>query len=338
MRYTSLGRSGLKVSAVGLGAMNFGIAPEYPCGEAEAGRIIGDFLDAGGNLIDTADIYSRGESEIVIGRAVAKRRDRVVLATKARMRTGEGANAQGLSRLHLSRALDESLRRMGTDYVDLYQCHRWDDSTPIEETMATLDGFVRSGKVRYIGCSNFTAAQIVEAQWAAETILGTSFVGLQAQYSLINRAIEAEVVATCRRRGLGVLAWSPLGGGVLSAGRSGRWPSDGGRVSRFRTSSLAHERSWAEVVLNPANSAVARAVGEVADELECAPAAVATAWLSQRPGVSSVIAGPRSRSHLSAYLAGAELELPVPFRTRLDEVSVFSTTRPVNGLRLPGQS
>ncbi|MEO3874700.1 aldo/keto reductase [Nonomuraea sp. B12E4] len=165
--YLNLGHSGLKVSRASLGAMNFGETSSFAsCDEAEARRIIDTFLDAGNNVIDTADAYTGGESEEIVGRAVRAKRDSVVISTKAFMPQQDGPNNRGLSRAHLTRALEASLRRLGTDYIDIYYCHQWDPNTPIEETMATLDSFVRSGKVRYLGCSNFTAAQIVEAQWA----------------------------------------------------------------------------------------------------------------------------------------------------------------------------
>ncbi|MEU7589863.1 aldo/keto reductase [Micromonospora sp. NPDC049230] len=165
MRYATLGRSGLHVSRACLGTMNFGTDPQAPTPATEARRVIGEFLDAGHNFIDTADTYRGGTSEEVVGQAIAHRRSEVVLATKGAAPQGAGPNNRGLSRAHLTRALEASLRRLGTDYVDLYQCHVPDPDTPIDETMAALDGFVRSGKVRYVGCSNFTAAGIVSAQW-----------------------------------------------------------------------------------------------------------------------------------------------------------------------------
>src|ERR1039458_1978656 len=164
MEFRTMGRSGLKVSRACLGAMNFGTSPTAPCNEQEARRIIDAFLDAGNNFIDTANVYTGGQSEQVVGRAVSAKRESVVIATKGRGPQGPGPNDLGLSRVHLIRALDASLRRLGTDYVDLYQCHQPDPDTPIEETMATLDSFVRQGKVRYIGCSNFAGSQIVEAE------------------------------------------------------------------------------------------------------------------------------------------------------------------------------
>jgi aryl-alcohol dehydrogenase-like predicted oxidoreductase len=197
--------------------MNFGTSGGVAsCDEPEATQIVDAFLDAGGSLVDTADGYTGGQSEQIVGRAIKNKRDSVVLATKAFLPQGPGPNDRGLSRLHLTRALEASLGRLGTDYIDLYQCHQWDDSTPVEETLATLDGFIRSGKVRYIGCSNFTAAQLMESLWTAQRLGATPFVSLQPQYSLLARGIEAEILPICQRYGLGTLAWSPLGGGVLT--------------------------------------------------------------------------------------------------------------------------
>ncbi|TQS20658.1 aldo/keto reductase [Microbispora sp. KK1-11] len=320
MEYATLGRSGLRVSTACLGTMNFG-APGS-CDETEAARIVDAFLEAGGNVVDTADAYNGGEAERIVGRAVRGRRDAVVLATKAFLPQGPGPNDRGLSRAHLTRALEGSLRRLGTDHVDLYQCHQWDDSTPIEETMATLDGFVRSGKVRYIGCSNFTAAQIVEAQWAAQRAGGTPFVSLQPQYSLVARSIEAEILPVCRRHGLGTLVWSPLGGGVLTGRyRRGETPGADTRLGRLMASPMPRARAWAEGFLNEPNLAIAGHVADAAAGLGVAPAAVALAWVRRRPEVTSVIVGPRTLDQLRGNLAGLGLDLPPDVAVRLDEIS-----------------
>lgn len=335
MEYATLGRSGLKVSQACLGTMNFGTDhPFAGCTEDEARRVVDAFLDAGGNVIDTADAYTGGQSEEIVGRAIAGRRDSVVLATKAFMPQGDGPNDIGLSRAHLTRALEASLRRLGTDHIDLYQCHQWDAATPIEETMATLDGFVRSGKVRYIGCSNFTAAQIVEARWAAERAGGTPFVSLQPQYSLVARAIEAEILPACERHGLGTLTYSPLANGVLT-GRYARGaaPADS-RIGRLRSSPLDMARRYAGDMLNERTLGIAAEVGAVAAELGAASAAVALAWVRARPGVTSVIVGPRDLEQLRGNLAGFALELPDEAAARLDEVSRATALPPVTGMQV----
>ena len=319
MDYVTMGKSGLKVSRACLGAMNFGTR-DAPCGEDEARRIIDAFLDRGNNFIDTANVYTGGQSEEVVGRAVKGRRDSVVVATKARGPQGSGPNDVGLSRLHLTRALEASLRRLGTDYVDLYQCHFWDPDTPIEETMATLDGFVRAGKVRYIGCSNFTGAQIVESQWVAEKQGGTPFVSLQPRYSLIARDIESEVLPTCQRYGLGTLVYSPLGGGLLT-GKYGRG-SDPSPDSRYgRVASDPRRREMATRALTDRNFDIADAVGKIAAELGTTATAVALAWVLSRRGVTSVIIGPRTLAQYEENEAGFALELDRETIHRLNDVS-----------------
>ncbi len=325
MEYAQLGNSGLKVSRACLGTMNFDPAGGVgvgSCDEADARRILDSFLDAGHNVIDTADAYTGGESERIVGRAVAGRRDSVVLATKAFLPQGPGANDRGLSRAHLTRALDASLRRLGTDHIDLYQCHQWDPETPIDETMATLDGFVSSGKVRYIGCSNFTAAQIVESQWAAERRGGTPFVSLQSQYSLLARGIEPELLPTCERHGLGTLTWSPLGGGVLT----GRYVRDAApdrtsRIGRLLNSPSPLARAWAKDLLTERNLDIADETARIAGDLGTTSTAVALAWLRQRPGVTSVIIGPRTLDQLDENLEGFTLQLPADAIARLDGIS-----------------
>jgi len=334
MEYLPLGRSGLKISRVCLGAMNFGAPAGTPgCDATEAGRIIGAYLDAGGNIIDTADGYSGGQSEEIVGRAVKGRRDAVVLATKAFLPQGPGPNDRGLSRVHLARALEASLRRLGTDYVDLYQCHQWDPATPIEETMAALDAFVRAGKVRYLGCSNFTAAQIVEAQWAAQRAGGTAFISLQPQYSLLARAIEAEILPVCQRHGLGTLTWSPLGGGVLAGRyRPGQPPGDDTRIGRLRASPMPAARTWAEGMLTDRNLRIAAETAAIAAGLGTSPASVALAWAARQPGVTAVIAGPRTLGQLDDNLAGFNLALPPDAFEKLSGISRPASPEPVTGL------
>lgn len=326
-----LGRSGLRVSRVCLGTANFGTAWGIGVPAEQARPIVAEFLDAGHNFIDTADNYNAGESERIVGEAVGSRRDAVVIATKAYQRQGPGPNDAGLSRAHLTRALEASLRRLGTDYVDLYQCHKWDPGTPIEETMATLDGFVRAGKVRYLGCSNFTAAQIVEAQWAAQRVGGTPLVSLQAQYSLLRRDIEAEILPTTVAHGLGGVAFSPLGGGIL-AGRyhAGREPDPGSRLGKIARSTDTARR-WVSEQLSEHNLTVAAEVRRQAAELGTNPAAVALAWLRARPGVTSIVLGPRTIEQYRQSQPGFDLELPAEAVARLDEVS-GPAPEPVTGL------
>jgi aryl-alcohol dehydrogenase-like predicted oxidoreductase len=306
MEYVTLGRSGLHVSRACLGSMMFGHSATAPCNEDEARRIIDGFLGGGGNFIDTANRYTGGESEEVVGRAIKAKRDEVVLATKGFMPIGEGPNDRGLGRKYLTRALEESLRRLGTDYIDVYQCHGPDADTPIEETMATLHGFVQSGKVRYVGCSNWTGSQIVEAQWAAQRIAGSPLVSLQPPYSLVSRRIEEDVLPTCRRQGLGTMIYSPLGGGVLTGKykRGEEPPAD----SRFGRGGM-----WGRM-LNDQNLDAADELGKVAAELGATPTAVAIAWVLARRGVTSVIIGPRTFDQFQQNMEGEDVPTGVEFR------------------------
>jgi aryl-alcohol dehydrogenase-like predicted oxidoreductase len=324
MNHVTLGRSGLKVSRLCLGTMNFGADGTPPwCDEPEARRIIDAYLEAGGNFIDTANVYTAGLAEGVVGRAIKDKRNAVVLATKAAGATGRGPNDRGLSRGHLTAALDASLHRLGVDHIDLYYMHRPDPETPVEETMATLAGFVRAGKVRYLGCSNFSGSQIVEAQWAAERVGGVPLIALQPRYSLISREIEAEVLATAQRQGLGAAPYGVLAGGILSGkyrrgetpGAGDRW---GGQMGLRGSPGMAAQAAHS---LSDRNLGIAEAVAEIAAELDAAPAAVATAWVLLRRGVASAIIGPRTADQLPAYLAGAELELPDAALKRLSKAS-----------------
>jgi aryl-alcohol dehydrogenase-like predicted oxidoreductase/ketosteroid isomerase-like protein len=319
MAHATLGASGLKVSGAALGTMNFGTTGGVRgCDEPTAARIVGAFLDAGHNLVDTADAYAGGESERIVGRAIRGRRDEVVLATKAGMPQGPGPNDRGLSRAHLTRALEASLRRLGTEHIDLYQCHQWDPGTPVEETLDTLDGFVRAGKVRYLGCSNVTAAQLVDAHWTARRRRLTPFVSVQPQLSLIARDALGEVLPTAARLGVGAIVWSPLGGGVLTGRYRGGTVEPGSRVARLREMGTAPARQWAESMLQPRYDWQAGLAAAVATDLGSTPAAVAIAWARRQPGVTSVIVGPRTVDQLADNLAGFDLDLPPAAAARLD--------------------
>jgi aryl-alcohol dehydrogenase-like predicted oxidoreductase len=314
--------------------MNFGTSNQAPCNEAEAVRIIDGFLGAGANFIDTANIYTAGQSEEIVGRAVKGRREKAVIATKGRGPIGDGQNDVGLSRLYLTRALDESLKRLGTDYVDLYQVHFPDADTPIEETMDTLAGFVRAGKVRYIGCSNFTGSQIVEAQWAASRLNGVPFISLQPRYSLISRDIETDVLPACGRHGLGTLVYSPLGGGILTGKyKAGEEP---GADTRF-----GRNPNWSWGAITDRNFAIAEAVREVAGELGATPTGVALAWVLARNHVTCAIIGPRTKDQLDENLSAFDLALPPEVIKRLSDVARPSSDTPRIALprpRAPGPS
>ena len=313
MEYTTLGVSGLQVSRPCLGAMMFGHSADAPTSEPDSRAIIDAYLEAGGNFIDTANIYTGGESEEVVGRAIKARRDDVVLATKGYGPIGTGPNTTGLSRKYLTRALEASLRRLGTDYIDLYQCHRPDPGTPVTETMATLHGFVQSGKVRYLGCSNWSGSQIVEAQWAARDLGGTPLISLQPRYSLNARRIEEDILPTCQRQGLGTMIYSPLGGGVLTGKyKPGQPAPEGSRAARGGF--------WARM-LDDQSVELAVEVGKVAAEIGATPAAVALAWVLSRRGVTTVIIGPRTHQQYEQNMAGFDLALDPALIKRLSDAS-----------------
>jgi aryl-alcohol dehydrogenase-like predicted oxidoreductase len=313
MEYTTLGRSGLHVSRPCLGAMMFGHGQGAPTKEQESRRIIDAFLDAGGNFIDTANVYVGGESEEVVGRVIKAKRDEVVLATKGFGATGPGPNDTGLGRKYLTQALDASLRRLGTDYIDLYQCHRFDPDTPLEEMMATLHGFVQAGKVRYLGCSNWTGSQIVEAQSVAARYGWTPFVSLQPRYSLTSRRIEEDVLPACERHGLGTMIYSPLGGGVLTGKyRRGEDPPEGSRAARGGF--------WRNM-LDEQSLETAVEVAKAAAEIGTTATAVAIAWVLSRRGVTSVIMGPRTFDQYEQNMEGFDLQLDPALIKRLSDAS-----------------
>jgi aryl-alcohol dehydrogenase-like predicted oxidoreductase len=316
--FVALGNSGLKVSRLCLGTMNFG-NDQWGCDEPTSAKIIDAFLGAGHNFIDTANTYAGGRSEEITGRAIAARREEVVLATKGFSPDGTTPNSWGNSRINLTRSLENSLSRLGTDYIDLYQVHNWDWSVPIEETMSVLDDFVRQGKVRYIGCSNWLASQIVEGQWAAERMHTTPMVSLQPQYSLIVREIEKDILPTAERHGLGVIVWSPLGGGVLS----GKYTKDDVPAdSRFGKSQGGDVwEQFRRTLFTDKNFEIVDKIGEVAKAAGSSHATVAVAWTLAQQGVSSAIVGPRTVEQLEDNLAAEDLTLDEATLKELDRAS-----------------
>ncbi len=319
MKHRTLGRSGCSVSALALGTMTFGVETD----ESASHEQLDTFTEVGGTLVDTADVYADSESESIIGRWLARKdsgvRDQVVLATKGRFPTGDGSNDVGLSRRHLSRALDASLRRLATDCIDLYQVHGWDPVTPIEETLRFVDDAVSAGKVRYFGLSNFTGWQLQKTADMAEHRGWTPPVTLQPQYNLLVRGIEWEIVPACQENGIGLLPWSPLGGGWLTGkyardceptGRT-RLGEDPGRGMEAYAPRSAEQRTWD----------VVDAVREVSDAAGAPMAQVALAWVLGRPAVSSVILGARTTEQLVDNLAAVEVSLSPEHLARLDEAS-----------------
>lgn len=318
MDYRTLGRSGCAVSNLCLGTMTFGAESSAEVSHS----LLDTFLDAGGTLVDTADVYSAGVSEEIIGRWFADRpsdvTDRVVLATKGRFPVAAEPNGVGLSRRHLTRALDASLRRLGVERVDLYQVHAYDPWTPLEETVRTLDDFVRAGKISYWGLSNFTGWQLTKIVGVADAIGASRPVTLQPQYSLIVREIEWEIVPATQDAGLGLLPWSPLGGGYLSGKyRRDEQPTGDTRLGDNPERGMeAWERRGTDRTWR-----VIDALQEVAERRGVSMAAAALAWVTDRPGVTSTILGARTVEQLEANLAAADLHLDSDETAALDVAS-----------------
>ncbi len=318
MEQRQLGASGLRVSALTLGTMTFGgkgnFANVGDTGVEDARRQIDLCLEAGVTLVDTADVYSDGASEEIVGQALEGRRDEVLLATKVRFPMGPGPNDAGLSRQHVIAGCEASLRRLGTDHIDLYQVHEWDGQTPIEETLAALEDLVRAGKVRYVGCSNYTAWQMVKALGVADLRGLPRFVSTQVYYSLQERTLEHEILPACIDQGLGVLVWSPLAGGLLSG--KYRRGQEGPAGSR-------HLTDWDEppVYDQDALYDTIDVLVDVAEGHGVSAAQVALAWLLRRPGVSTVIVGARTDEQLADNLRAADLQLGAEELARLEAVS-----------------
>ncbi|MCZ2830668.1 aldo/keto reductase [Modestobacter sp. VKM Ac-2986] len=301
MQYRPLGRTGLQVSTLALGAMNFGAIGRTTAEEATA--VIDGALDAGINLIDTADVYSGGQSEQIVGRALAHRRDDVVLATKAGLPMGQNRNHRGSGRRWLTMALEDSLRRLDVDHVDLYQVHRWDPATSDEETLSALTDLQQAGKIRHFGSSTSPAHRIVRAQWTAvEHRLGR-YVTEQPSYSILQRGIESHVLPVTQEHGMGVLAWSPLASGWLSGavrqGRSTTTHRSTFMAQRFDPSRPSNQRKMA---------AVERLV-QVADDAGLTLVQLALGFVTAHPGVTSALIGPRTLDHLASQLAAADTVL-----------------------------
>ncbi|MBC8031612.1 MAG: aldo/keto reductase [Pyrinomonadaceae bacterium] len=326
MNYRTLGRTGLKVSELCLGTMTFGenFYGIAVVDQTTANTMVAKALEAGINFFDTADVYSYGQSETVLGVAIkesATSRDSVILATKVRSPMSEAAtngtgdvNNVGLTRQHIFASIEQSLRRLGTDYIDLYQVHGWDRLTPIEETLRALEDLVRQGKVRYVGCSNWSARHLMKALYLARAHDWAEFVSLQAYYSLVGRDLEHELLPLCREEGLGLLPWSPLSGGFLS----GKYQRDnakpeGARRSGFDFPPIDEARGFDAV----------EALDALAKQKGASVAQVALAWLLAQPGVTSIIIGANKLSQLDDNLKASELQLTA------EEVEQLSlTTKP----------
>jgi aryl-alcohol dehydrogenase-like predicted oxidoreductase len=330
MEYRTLGNSGLKVPVLCLGAMTFGEADAKSfmhavgCDDQTSFAIMNRALERGINFIDTANVYGQdGLSERIVGSwmAQAKARDRVILATKFRFRMAGGPNGTGASRHHIVRAVEDSLRRLQTDRIDLYQIHMQDIETPEDETLRALDDLVRAGKVLYLGASNYTAYRLTDSQWLSKTEHLHRFVALQAQYSLLVRELEREHVPACRQFGIGILPWAPLAAGFLSGKyRKDAPPPAGTRLEKWKDRFASHdnERGWRTLDV----------VTAIAKERETTPAAVSLAWLLAKPAVSSVIFGARSVDQVDDNLRAADVKLTPEEMQKLDDASAFELGYP----------
>src|SRR3954454_1056581 len=313
MEYRNLGRTGVKVSPLCLGAMMFGAwgEPDHD----KSIRIMHAALAAGINFVDTADVYSQGENEEIVGKALKGRRDDIVLATKFHGQMGDEVNHQGNSRRWIIKEVENSLRRLDTDYIDLYQVHRPDEDTDVEEMLSALTDLVRAGKIRYFGSSTYPASQIVEAQWVARERGLERFKTEQPPYSILVRGIEADVLPTAQRHGMGVIPWSPLAGGWLS----GRYRKGADLPTSSRAGRLP-PRFDLSLPGNQSKLEAADALGALADEAGIPLVEVALAFVLNHPGVTSAIIGPRTMEHLESQLPSAERALDPALLDRIDEI------------------
>jgi aryl-alcohol dehydrogenase-like predicted oxidoreductase len=332
MQTRPLGRSGLMVSELCLGTMIFGEDSPRSTPESLAIRMIDQFLDAGGNFIDTADVYAGGRSEEIIGRALQGRRDRVILATKVRHRTGEGPNDVGLSRRHILAGCEASLRRLRTDYVDLLYAHIWDPLTPLDETLRAFDDLVTAGKVRYIGVSNFKAWQLMKSLAISEAHGWVRFIAAQYQYSLVVRDIEPEHTSLFESEGLGLVPWGPLGGGFLSGKYNRGERPDAGRLS---TTPAGHEEAWHRRATDR-NWRIVDAVDRIAAARDRSHAQVALGWLLAQPAVVAPIIGARTPEQLADNLGAVGWDLSGEELSELDEASAVEEGYPYRMIRIDG--
>ena len=320
MRQRTLGGTGVHVTPICLGAMMFGAWGETD--HDAAIRIVHRALEAGVNFIDTADVYSRGESEEIVGKALSDgRRENVVLATKFHGTMGDDPNQSGNSRRWIMREVEASLRRLQTDWIDLYQVHRWDPWTDHDETLSALSDLVTQGKVRYVGSSTYPAAQIVKAQWIASDRGHRRFVCEQPPYSILARAVEADVLPTCREFGMGVIAWSPLAGGWLS----GRWRKGSDQLTS-RRSAMIPQRYDLSLPANQAKLEAADALAQLADESGISLIHMALAFVIHHPAVTAAIIGPRTIEHLDSQLGAADVQLDTAVLDRIDEIVAPGST------------
>ncbi len=311
MEYRALGRTGVQVSVACLGTMTFGWEPDdWGSQEADAIKVANKALDLGINFFDTADVYARGESERILGKALGKKRGDIILATKCHGKMHDtDPNMLGNSRRHIIEACDASLKRLNTDWIDLYQIHRPQPSIPIDETLRAMDDLVRSGKVRYIGCSTYAAWQVCEAHYVAKALGSNAFVTEQPPYNLLDRRIERELLPFCRTYELGVLPWSPLAGGQLS-----------GKYLEGKESKARYSKSDPFNRITPKTTDVIRKLKRIADRNDLTMAQMSLAWVAGQPGVTSPIIGAKNAKQLEESAAACEIKLSAKTREQIDAV------------------
>lgn len=327
MEYKQLGCTGMEVSELCLGTMTFGREAD----KSTSKQIVSRFLDAGGNFVDTADLYGnpRGDSEKIVGETLKGKRDNAILATKAYFPAGDGPNARGLSRIHLIQAIEKSLRRLQTDYVDLFYVHCWDGLTSLEETLSTLDLLVKQGKMRYIGASNFTAWQMMKALGISRNCGWEQFICFQIQYNLLTRGVEREIIPLCREEKIGITTWAPLAGGFLSGKYHRGSVAKEGRLVRIKKENLD---SWQNRATEN-NFRILDVISKIAEEKDKSCAQVALAWVKCQPGITAPIIGARTLDQFEDNLDVLNVEFTSEELMALDEASRLADEYPYSFIR-----
>ncbi|TAI46735.1 aldo/keto reductase [Flagellimonas allohymeniacidonis] len=332
MRYKTLGKSGLITSELTLGTMLFGESSGRATPKKEALQLVDHYLGEGGNHLDTADVYAGGISEEIIGEALKGRRDQALIATKVRFPMGENINSAGLSRWHIIKGVNDSLKRLNTDHLDLLYLHCWDPLTPLEETLRALEDLVQSGKVRYLGLSNFKAWQAMKAQGLCHQLNQNYFVAAQYQYSLVKRDIEYEFFDFMESEGLGLVPWGPLGGGFLTGKYRKEGPTDG----RIASTGEDTEESW-ERRSTEKNWRIIDVVQELSEKHNCTPTQIAIAWILSKKVVSSVILGARTLDQLKDNLKASRIQLSAEEIQALDQTSALEELYPYRMIEAYGK-
>ena len=331
MKYKQIGKSGLITSNLTLGTMIFGEQSDRSTSRKTALRMIDQYIEAGGNHLDTADVYANGQSEVIVGEAIEHRRKEIIVSTKVRFRTHPHMNAEGLSRIHILEAVHSSLKRLQSDYIDLLYIHCFDPITPLEETIRTLEDLIKSGKVRYIGISNFKAWQLMKAQGLTRQLNTNCFIAAQYQYSLVKRDLEYEFFDLLESEGLGLLPWGPLGGGFLTGKYSKEKPQSG----RIATTSEETEEAWVRRNIEN-NWKIIDKVKQLSEKYDATPSQISIAWILSKSPVSSVILGVRTEAQLNDNLKARNIDLETEDLVELDTISNLPELYPYRMIEVYG--